>query len=305
MVLAVRHPLEALLQSGALMLFRRAANPTDLEQALGYTFKNRDLFNHALTHASVRSTKQPAGKPAKPPRGAKTPAVSQHDNERLEFLGDRVLGLAVAELLWAAYPAETEGQLAKRFNGLVRGETCAAVGRSIGIGPHLILSGSEADSGGRAKDTILADAVEALLGAMFLEAGFNKVRDIVCALWRPLLQDMPEVVTDPKSALQEWAQGRGLPLPQYVEVAREGPDHAPQFVSEVRVPGHPSARGQGPSKRIAEQAAATAMLTSAAKSSGAPLPTLATPHIGVQTKVPGSKTRTAGQTGVQPKVSND
>jgi ribonuclease III len=247
------------------MLFRRAQKPTELEKAIGYTFKNRDLFSHALTHASVRSTKQVAGKVKADTKrkSGSPPPISIHDNERLEFLGDRVLGLAIAELLWSTYPTDSEGQLAKRFNGMVRGETCAAIGRSIGLGPFLILSGSEADSGGRAKDTILADAVEAVLGALFIEAGFDKAREVVRHLWLPLLDDMPEATTDPKSALQEWAQGQGLPLPRYTEVTRQGPDHAPHFVSEVRVPGHPPARGEGPSKRIAEQAAATAMLTTA------------------------------------------
>jgi ribonuclease III len=247
------------------MLFRRTTKPTELEKAIGYTFKNRELFSHALTHASVRSGKQPAAKAkTDPKRKAGQPsAVSAHDNERLEFLGDRVLGLAIAELLWSTYPTDSEGQLAKRFNGLVRGETCASIGRTIGLGPFLILSGSEADSGGRAKDTILADGVEALLGALFVEAGFDKAREVVRRLWLPLLDDMPEATTDPKSALQEWAQGQGLPLPRYTEVTRQGPDHAPHFVSEVRVPGHPPARGEGPSKRIAEQAAATAMLAGA------------------------------------------
>jgi ribonuclease III len=263
--LAARYPVEALLQYRSLMLFRRATKPTDLEKALGYTFKNRELLAHALTHASVRSTKPVPGRQkaeGKRKPGAPAP-VSVHDNERLEFLGDRVLGLAIAELLWSTYPADTEGQLAKRFNGLVRGETCASIGRTIDLGPFLILSGSEADSGGRAKDTILADAVEALLGALFIEAGFDKAREVVRRLWLPLLDDMPDVTTDPKSALQEWAQGQGLPLPRYTEVTRQGPDHAPHFVSEVRVPGHPPARGEGSSKRIAEQAAATAMLAAA------------------------------------------
>jgi ribonuclease III len=259
------------------MLFRRASKPTDLEKAIGYTFKDRDLFTHALTHASVRSS-APAGKAkdAKRKPGA-APPVSPHDNERLEFLGDRVLGLAIAELLWATYPADSEGQLAKRFNGLVRGESCAAVGRAVGIGPFLILSGSEADSGGRAKDTILADAVEALLGALFMEAGFDKAREVVRRLWLPLLDDMPDVRTDPKSALQEWAQGQGLPLPRYTEVTRQGPDHAPHFVSEVRVPGHPPARGEGASKRIAEQAAATAMLAGANAVTSGQSPKLSNP----------------------------
>jgi ribonuclease III len=250
------------------MLFRRTTKPTELEKAIGYTFKDRDLFSHALTHASVRSGKQSpvkgnGDKPDGKRKSSPPSAISAHDNERLEFLGDRVLGLAIAELLWSTYPTDSEGQLAKRFNGLVRGESCAGIGRAIGLGPFLILSGSEADSGGRAKDTILADAVEALLGALFIEAGFDKAREVVRRLWLPLLDDMPEATTDPKSALQEWAQGQGLPLPRYTEVTRQGPDHAPHFVSEVRVPGHQPARGEGASKRIAEQAAATAMLAAA------------------------------------------
>lgn len=221
----------------------RARKFKELETAIGYRFKDQALLATALTHASVRTGKGP-----------------RTDNERLEFIGDRVLGLAVAEILIAAHPKANEGELAKLFNRLVRGETCAKVAREIGLGPHLILSGSEADSGGRDKETILADAMEALLGAVFIDTGFEKARLMVRRLWQSFYSEIPANVTDPKSALQEWAQGRGLPLPQYVEVSREGPDHAPQFTAEVRIKGCKPAQGEGASKRAAEQAAASALL---------------------------------------------
>ncbi len=214
-----------------------------LEKALTYKFKSRALLKRALTHASVRSQRE-----------------KSDDNERLEFLGDRVLALAIAELLVEMDPEATEGELARRFNRLVRREACARVARNLGLGSALILSASEADSGGRDKDTILADACEALLGAMFVEAGFDIARDAVRQLWMPLIDNAPRTAADPKSALQEWAQGQGLPLPEYVEVGRDGPDHAPRFTAQVRVGRHSPAEGIGASKRAAEQAAATALL---------------------------------------------
>jgi ribonuclease-3 len=143
---------------------------------------------------------------------------------------------------------------------MVRGQTCAAVARSILIGCSLILSDAEAGSGGRDKDTILADAIEAVLGAVFLEAGFDKARNVVLHLWREHMDLSPNAPRDAKSELQEWAQGQGLSLPEYVEVKRSGPDHAPRFIAEVRVGGRVGAVGEGLSKRGAEQAAATEML---------------------------------------------
>ncbi len=223
---------------------KRARKFKGLETAIGYRFKSTPLLELALTHASVRG-------------GAK---AARYDNERLEFLGDRVLGLSIAEVLNETYPEESEGDLAKRFNRLVKGQTCALVARRIGLGPHLIVSDSEAGSGGREKDTILADAVEALLGAVFLDGGYEKARAVVRLLWQTNDLDLPHVAADPKSMLQEWAQGQGLALPEYVEIARKGPDHAPRFTSEVRIAGRPPARGEGASKRAAEQAAASALL---------------------------------------------
>ncbi len=215
----------------------------ELEIALGYRFKDKKLLERALTHASVRSN-----------------VATRLDNERLEFLGDRVLGLAVAEMLHRELPDHSEGELARYFNRLVRGATCAAVGREAGIGKFLILSDSEAESGGREKDTILANAVEALLGAVFIEGGFKAGREAVQRLWGDRFILKSSVIVDPKSALQEWAQGQGLPLPRYVEVSRDGPDHAPVFVAEARLKGHDPSTGEGTSKRQAEQAAAAELL---------------------------------------------
>ena len=215
----------------------------DLEARLGYHFRSRDLIKKALTHASVR---QSPGK--------------RRDNERLEFLGDRVLGLAIAELLWEVYPNAAEGELARLYNRLVRGRTCAAVARELDLGPLLVLSEAEADSGGRGKETILADACEAVLGAVFLEAGYETARQVVRTLWGARVGASAADLADAKSLLQEWAQGQGLDLPAYVEVDRQGPDHAPLFTAEVRIRGRKPTRGEGASKRAAEQAAATAML---------------------------------------------
>lgn len=215
----------------------------ELETKLGHRFKSVALLERALTHASVRGGK-----------------LARSDNERLEFIGDRVLGLAIAEILNEQYPDASEGELARRYNRLVRGEACAKVSRAIGLGAHLILSDSEADSGGREKATILADAAEAVLGAVFLDAGFDKARAVVRKLWEPQAGLAPEVSVDPKSALQEWAQGQGLALPKYSVVSRKGPDHAPRFTAEVNITGRAPAQGEGASKRIAEQAAASALL---------------------------------------------
>lgn len=215
----------------------------DLERKLGHKFKNQQLLERALTHASMR--------------GGRT---VKRDNERLEFIGDRVLGLAMVESVSKSMPDAREGDLAKRYNALVKGGTCAAVGQRIDLGKFMILSDSEESSGGRKKNTILADAVEAVLGAVFLDAGFDIARQVVLRLWEPILADEGGQHLDAKSVLQEWAQGRGLALPRYVEVSRDGPDHAPKFTTEVRIKGCPPAVGIGRSKRQAEQAAAQTLL---------------------------------------------
>ncbi|MGD9868925.1 MAG: ribonuclease III [Hyphomicrobiales bacterium] len=211
-----------------------------LYAALGYRFSDERLLKRALTHSSARERRR-----------------SVIDNERLEFLGDRVLGLVVAELLLERYADSSEGELALQFNRLVRKEMCALIAQQdLQLGRHLILG----KSGERGNVSILGDACEAVLGALFLDGGFSEARRVIRALWDGHLSDEPAIPSDPKSSLQEWVQGRGLPLPQYVERSREGPDHAPVFVAEVQVQGVKPAQGTGASKRAAEQAAAEAML---------------------------------------------
>jgi ribonuclease III len=223
----------------------RARKYRAVETAIGYKFKTETLLERALTHSSVR------GGDAK--RG---------DNERLEFIGDRVLGLAIVEMLHESHPTATEGDMARRYNILVRGETCARVARDLKLGDHLILSPSEAENGGRDKENILADAIEAILGAVFIDGGFKKARDVIRRVWTAEQGAQPTTVSaDPKSALQEWAQGRGLALPQYASLERTGPDHAPQFTAEVSVYGFLPVQGAGASKRAAQQAAASTMLS--------------------------------------------
>jgi len=222
---------------------RRTTDLGQLSARLGHDFAKPALLKLALTHASAH----PGSKP-------------NEDNERLEFLGDRVLGLAVAELLTERFPNAAEGELARWFNHLVRTETCAEVGQGWALGDSILMSGGEAGSGGRGKKTILANTCEAVLGAIFADAGYEAARNVVHTSWEPHLAELDEASPDAKSVLQEWAQGKQLPLPRYVEVAREGPDHAPRFTAEVQVEGVDPQRGEGDNKRQAEQAAALAML---------------------------------------------
>ena len=217
------------------------ADRAAFESRIGYTFSNRSLLAQSLSHSSAKDSKGT-------------------DNERLEFLGDRVLGLVAAEMLYNRFKTIAEGELARRFNGLVRLETCADVAREIDIGSVLILGEGEAEAGGRHKERILANACEAVLGAVFLDGGFEAARRLVNRFWGPRLETTTDDPIDPKTALQEWAQGLGLALPSYIEVAREGPAHKPRFTSEVRVTGKQPARGEGSSKRAAERSAAETLL---------------------------------------------
>jgi len=208
---------------------------------LGHSFAQPALLLRALTHASIAT-------PARP------------DNQRLEFLGDRVLGLVLAETLLAADTAATEGQLAPRFNALVRKETCADVARQIGLGEVLKLGRSEMMTGGRRKEALLGDAMEAVIAAVYQDAGFGAARALVLRLWGARVDLVADDARDAKTSLQEWAQARGLPPPDYVEIAREGPDHAPLFTIEVRLATGQAEVAQAGAKRAAEQAAAKALL---------------------------------------------
>lgn len=223
----------------------RAEAVTALERRLGHAFGDPALLQRALTHASVGE-------------GGKTVP----DNERLEFLGDRVLGLLVAERLCADDPEAPEGVLSRRLHALVDRDSCARVARRLGVGPALRLSPGETRTGGRDKDGILADACEALMAAVYLDGGLDAARAMFERAWaEELAGEGRSPGGNPKSCLQEWAQGQGRPLPVYRVVRREGPDHAPRFVVEVSVEGLAPATAQGRSRQEAEKAAATAMLS--------------------------------------------
>ena len=213
-----------------------------LEARLGHEFSDPALLVRAVTHSSMSS-------------------ATRDDNQRLEFLGDRVLGLVMAQAVLEHDKSATEGQLAPRFNALVRKETCADVARQVDIGAVLKLGRSEMVSGGRRKQALLGDAMEAVIAAVYLDAGFDAARDMILRLWGDRITTVKADARDAKTALQEWAQARGLQPPSYVETARSGPDHAPQFTIEVQLQGHPAQAATAGSKRQAEQAAAKALLT--------------------------------------------
>lgn len=215
-----------------------------LEERLGHVFADRGLIGRALTHPSALSTGRTAA----------------DGYQRLEFLGDRVLGLTVADMLYRAFPDAEEGELAQRFNHLVRRETCAAVAIDLGLDRAMRVGAGEAQAGGRRKSAILGDVCEAVLAALYLEAGLDRVRPLVEAHWGPRMRAFARPVRDAKTMLQEWAQGRGLPTPTYLEIGRSGPDHAPVFQVKVKLEGIAPGEGTGRSKREAEQNAAAAIL---------------------------------------------
>jgi ribonuclease-3 len=225
----------------------------DAARLLGHDFARPALLAEALTHPSALSAAQ------KGRRRAQRTAMPR-DYERLEFLGDRVLGLVVADLLWRRFDAEPEGPLTRRHAQLVRRETLAAVAVEIGLGRMIQLSPAEAASGAARSPAILADVLEAVIAAIYLDGGFDAAFAFVERWWGPRLADMERPPRDPKTLLQEWAQGSGLPLPEYRLLGTSGPDHALQFTMAVRVAGHDEASATASSKRAAETAAAAALL---------------------------------------------
>lgn len=208
---------------------------------IGYRFQEPELLVRALTHGSISSTTRP-------------------DNQRLEFLGDRVLGLVMAEALLDADVEATEGMLAPRYNALVRKETCADVARDIELGAVLKLGKSEMVSGGRRKEALLGDGMEALIAAVYRDGGFSAARDLILRLWGKRIYEVEEDARDPKTALQEFVQARGETTPQYDIIKREGPDHAPEFTIAVTLASGERAEAKAGAKRQAEQAAAKALL---------------------------------------------
>jgi ribonuclease-3 len=223
---------------------RRRRRGTVLEERVGYRFKDGALLDCALTHISAL-------------KGSRNRAGSY---QRLEFLGDHVLGLVISDVLFRAFPKADEGELSRRLADLVRKETCAEIAVTVELGSAIKLGSSEANAGGRKRPAILADVCEALIGAVYLDGGYPAAEGLVERLWQVRIQAKAQPVRDSKTVLQEWAQARGLPTPVYREVARTGPDHSPVFCVAVQLPNFAAAEGSGRSKRAAEQGAAAAML---------------------------------------------
>jgi ribonuclease-3 len=206
-----------------------------LEKLIGHTFADQNLLQTALTHSST---------------GADT------NYERLEFLGDRVLGLVIAELLYKRFPDEAEGDMAKRLAALAQGEFLADIASEIELGTYIHFSESEELAGGAANDHILADVFESVIGALYLDSGFTACQTLIERLWGDRLDIMKTPPQHPKTTLQEWAQSESLPLPTYKIVKQHGPDHAPIFDVELKVQGYDPLIAQGRSRQVAEKQAA-------------------------------------------------
>lgn len=209
-----------------------------LEERIGHVFQNKELLGKALTH----------------------PSADGQNYQRLEFLGDRVLGLVIANWLLKEFPKADEGELAVRFNALVRKEACADIARRIDLGDFIIVGTGEEKAGGRRKEAILADACEAVIAALYLDGGMDVASRFIEREWVTLLGNSAQTGQDAKTALQEWTQGQALGVPRYVMIERSGPDHAPEFLVEVQVDKKTAMQARGSSKRQAEQSAARALL---------------------------------------------
>ncbi|GGF73423.1 ribonuclease 3 [Azorhizobium oxalatiphilum] len=215
-----------------------------LEARIGHVFADSELLVLALTHISV----------------VKGSAPRVRSYQRLEFLGDHVLGSVVSHMLYSTFPQAEEGELSRRLAELVREEACAEVAQDMGLGPHLRLGPGETQSGARQRRAILADVAEAVVAAVYLDGGYPAATALVERFWRSRLEAPRRPLRDPKTVLQEWAQGRGLPPPAYRDIGRSGPDHAPSFRVAVDLPGLKSAEADGGSKQTAQKAAAAAFL---------------------------------------------
>ncbi|HEV7692876.1 MAG TPA: ribonuclease III [Hyphomonadaceae bacterium] len=215
----------------------------ECEETLGYKFKKPEMLDRAMTHRSAAQGK-----------------ISSWSNERLEFLGDRILGLVIVETLMERFPTAREGDLAPRLNALVSRDTCAVIGAEMELGRFLLLDRAERAAGGKSKPSILANASEAIIGAIYLDGGLKPAEKFILKHWAQMLKANEVRPRDPKSALQEMVQGEGLPAPSYRHDAREGPDHAPVFTATVHIQGRAPATGSGASKQDAEREAARAML---------------------------------------------
>jgi ribonuclease III len=243
--LAPLAPIAPLAQAdGNKRARRRKRVGTVLEERIGHRFSDPSILEMALTHISAL-------------KGARNRAGSY---QRLEFLGDHVLGLVISDMLYRAFPKADEGELSRRLADLVRKETCTEIARSVDLGAVIRVGSSEHNAGARSRPAILADVCEAVIGAVYLDGGYKAAEEVVERLWQVRLRATAQPQRDPKTVLQEWAQARGLPTPAYREIARSGPDHSPEFRVAVQLPAFAPAEGSGRSKRAAEQAAAAAML---------------------------------------------
>jgi ribonuclease III len=204
-------------------------------------FNDPSLYDLACTHRSISGT---------------------HNNQRLEFLGDRVLGLVIAHMLYEHFPDEREGDMAIRHAALVCAEALSAVAEKLELGKYMLVADGKYHSCGRTNNSNLADMAEALIGALYIDSGLERAREFIVQYWTPLLLEDIKPPKDHKTMLQEWVQAQGLPLPEYVEVMRTGPSHAPEFTIEVRVLGYPRKCAIATSKRDAQQQAAEALLRS-------------------------------------------
>lgn len=207
----------------------------ELQNIIGYNFKDENLLRVALTHSSTNDG---------------------FSYERLEFLGDRVLGLVIADLLFKKFPDEKEGDMAKRLSALVQGKTLAKLASRISLGDYVFFSEAEATAGGAQNEHILADVFESVIGAMYLDGGLVPCCDLISSQWENVLYAMKKPPQHPKTALQEWAQGKNLPLPEYSVASQDGPDHAPVFDVRLCVKGYDPVIAQGRSRAEAEKNAA-------------------------------------------------
>lgn len=238
--MAHERTLEANLFTRSMSRRKSAAS---LEQKIGHSFRDKNLLVQALTHVSAIAH----GK-------------VKVSYQRFEFLGDHVLGLVISHLLIREFPRAQEGELSQRLSDLVRAETCAKVGVELDLGAYIYFGTNEARSGGRHKQSIIADVCEALIGAVYLDGGYEAAAKFVEAYWKERALKSKNRLRDPKTMLQEWGQARGLPPPVYRQIERKGPDHKPVFKIAVELPGLDAAEGVGKTKRDAQQAAATMML---------------------------------------------
>ena len=223
---------------------RRRRGDGSLEERIGYRFKDATLLDSALSHiSSLKGSRNRAG-----------------SYQRLEFLGDHVLGLIVSDMLYRAFPGADEGELSKRLADLVRKESCADVAKSLGLLDDIKLGAVGAGAGARLRKSVLGDVCEAVIGAVYLDGGYAAAADFVMRNWTERMHKPRRPLRDPKTVLQEWAQGKGLPTPVYREVERTGPHHDPQFRVAVDLPGLAPAEGIGSSKRAAEKVAASVMI---------------------------------------------